>query len=172
MHKTVYLTLVILGNCPTVFDGWSCVNSTPSGTAAVFPCPKFSHLNFYHESKIIIFGQRLWLSWLSGCFWNQKSVVRIKSSAQFCKVSRVGISSTKDPYLEFSYQPFFKGSKFQWNFCWPNMWVHLLNKTFFINYIYLIISFPILLASNLNMICLQSSNSLFFPDYMRLLNKT
>ncbi|KAG8300051.1 hypothetical protein J6590_085737 [Homalodisca vitripennis] len=27
--------------CPTVFDGWSCWDSTPPGTRAFIPCPRF-----------------------------------------------------------------------------------------------------------------------------------
>jgi hypothetical protein len=41
----------VSGFCPTIFDGWSCVNATASGSLAVFPCPRFAHLNFHHESK-------------------------------------------------------------------------------------------------------------------------
>ncbi|TRY80555.1 hypothetical protein TCAL_13618, partial [Tigriopus californicus] len=36
--------------CPIVFDGWSCVNSTPAGSTIKFPCPNFLHLNFDKEN--------------------------------------------------------------------------------------------------------------------------
>ncbi|XP_059093094.1 diuretic hormone receptor-like isoform X2 [Tigriopus californicus] len=32
--------------CPIVFDGWSCVNSTPAGSTIKFPCPNFLHFNY------------------------------------------------------------------------------------------------------------------------------
>ena len=42
---------LFLGYCPTVFDGWSCINSTLAGETAEFPCPPFDNFNYNEKSK-------------------------------------------------------------------------------------------------------------------------
>lgn len=42
------------GFCPTVFDGWSCLNKTPAGEVANVSCPSFV-VGFDPNSKYIIY---------------------------------------------------------------------------------------------------------------------
>jgi len=37
--------------CPTVFDGWTCIEATPAGQVAKVSCPAFYNFNFHEENK-------------------------------------------------------------------------------------------------------------------------
>ena len=37
--------------CPTIFDGWSCINATEAGTTATFSCPPFKGIAYDPECK-------------------------------------------------------------------------------------------------------------------------
>ena len=51
-HRIFFLMQhLFLDLCPTVFDGWTCINAVPAGQVANVSCPVFDNFNYHAESK-------------------------------------------------------------------------------------------------------------------------
>ena len=50
-ERLFVLILYFIEFCPTVFDGWTCIEATPAGQVAKVSCPAFYNFNFHEESK-------------------------------------------------------------------------------------------------------------------------
>ena len=83
----VNVWFVFLGYCPTMFDGFACVNSTMDEEIVNVSCPNFTQMGFDAKSKLKLYRN----SKIYPLFYLQKSFKKqyIKKGEDFSSTSRV-----------------------------------------------------------------------------------